>query len=241
MNVTYEFTGRTAVVTGGARGLGRAIAGKLAACGAAVHAWDIDPVEAAGIRSLAIDVTDARQVGAAVDTLTANGGRIDILVNVVGYGGTRHPVEAVGDDEWNLVLRTTLTSTFLACRQVVPHMRAAGRGRIVNVASLAAKDWRPGLASYSAASAGVVAFTKALGKELADTGIRVNCVAPAAIDTEYLQAMGAAAVQAMTARSPMKRLGTVAEVSELVAWLVSDACSFNSGAVFDLSGGQASY
>lgn len=241
MSITYDFSGRTAVIVGGARGLGRGIAEKLAACGTRVEAWDISPVDCAGIRAVAVDATSAVQVAAAVARLLAEAGTIDILVNAAGYGGTRHPVEAVSEDEWDLVLRATLTSVYQVCRQVVPVMRAGGYGRIVNVASLAAKEGRPGLAAYSAASAGVVAFTKALGKELASTPVRVNCVAPAAIDTEFVRVMPPAAIEAMIARSPMRRLGTAAEMAEIVAWLVSDACSFNSGAVFDLSGGQASY
>ncbi|NVO16265.1 MAG: SDR family oxidoreductase [Rhodoplanes sp.] len=240
MTVCYDFSGRRAVVTGGARGLGRGIAERLRDAGAMVEAWDIAPVPVDGIASVAVDVTSADQVAAAVVRAVAAGG-IDMLVMAAGYGGSRHPLETVTEAEWRQVLDITLTGVFQVCRAVVPHMRAAGRGRIVTVASLAAKEGRPGLAAFSAASAGIVAFTKALGKELADTPVRANCVAPAAIDTEFVRVMPQAAIDGMIARSPMKRLGTVAEMAELVAWLCSDACTYNSGAVFDLSGGQASF
>lgn len=240
MTVSYDFSGRRAVVTGGARGLGRGIAERLRDAGATVEAWDIAPVAVDGIAPVAVDVTSADQVVAAVTRAVAAGG-IDMLVLAAGYGGSRHPVETVTEAEWRQVLDITLTGVFQVCRAAVPHMRTAGRGRIVTVASLAAKEGRPGLAAFSAASAGIVAFTKALGKELADTAVRANCVAPAAIDTEFVRAMPQAAIDGMIARSPMKRLGTTAEMAELVAWLCSDACSYNSGAVFDLSGGQASF
>ncbi|RAI45722.1 SDR family oxidoreductase [Rhodoplanes roseus] len=240
MTVTYDFAGRRAVVTGGARGLGRVAAERLRDAGATVEAWDIDPVAVAGIAPVAVDVTSAAQVEAAVARAAALGG-IDILVVAAGYGGSRRPLESVTDAEWRQVLDVTLTGVFHVCRAVVPVMRRAGGGRIVTVASLAAKEGRAGLAAFSAASAGIVAFSKALGKELADTPVRVNCIAPAAIDTEFVRVMPQAAIDAMIARSPMKRLGTVAEFAELVAWLCSDACTFNSGAVFDLTGGQASY
>lgn len=240
MTVCYDFSSRRAVITGGARGLGRGVAERLRDAGAAVEAWDIDPVPAERIVPVGVDVTSADQVGAATARAVAAGG-IDILVLAAGWGGTRRPVEAVSESEWRQVIDVTLTGVFHVCRAVVPHMRAAGRGRIVTVASLAAKEGRAGLAAFSAASAGIVAFTKALGRELAGTPVRANCIAPAGIDTEFVRAMAPAAIDAMVARSPMKRLGDVAEFAELVAWLCSDACSYNSGAVFDLSGGQASY
>ena len=237
--VSYDFSGRRAVVTGGARGLGRAVAERLRDAGAVVEAWDIEPVQVDGLVPVAVDVTASHDVAAATARAAAAGG-IDVLVLAAGWGGTRRTVEAVSESEWREVIDVTLTGVFQVCRAVVPHMRQAGRGRIVTVASLAAKEGRPGLAAFSAASAGVVAFTKSLGKELAETPIRVNCIAPAAIDTEFVRAMPQPAIDAMTARCPMKRLGTAAEFAALAAWLCSDACSFNSGAVFDLSGGQAS-
>ncbi|MDC7788179.1 SDR family NAD(P)-dependent oxidoreductase [Rhodoplanes sp. TEM] len=240
MTVSYDFSGRRAVITGGARGLGRGVAERLRAAGATVEAWDVDPVPVEGIVPVGVDVTSAHQVAAATARAVAAGG-IDMLVLAAGYGGTRRPVEAVTESEWRQVIDVTLTGVFQVCRAVVPHMRRAGRGRIVTVASLAAKEGRAGLAAFSAASAGIVAFTKALGRELADTPVRANCIAPAGIDTEFVRAMAPAVVEAMVARSPMKRLGDVAEFAELVAWLCSDACSYNSGAVFDLSGGQASF
>ncbi|MFL9826538.1 SDR family oxidoreductase [Rhodoplanes sp. SY1] len=239
-SVTYDFSGRRAVVTGGARGLGRGVAERLRAAGAVVEAWDVDPVAVDGIVPVAVDVTSSHQVAAAAARAVAAGG-IDLLVLAAGYGGTRKSVDAVSESEWRQVIDVTLTGAFQVCRAVVPHMRRVGRGRIVTVASLAAKEGRAGLAAFSAASAGIVAFTKALGKELGDTPLRANCIVWAAVDTEFLRAMPASAVEAVVQRSPMKRLGAVAEFAELVAWLCSDACSYNSGAVFDLTGGQASY
>jgi 3-oxoacyl-[acyl-carrier protein] reductase len=236
--IAYDFSGRRAVITGGSRGLGRGVAERLRDAGAAVTVWDLEPMPLAGIASHAVDVTRADQIAAAVAEAAAGGG-IDILVTAAGYAGSRRPVEAVAEAEWRTVLDVTLTGVFQVCRQVVPLMRQAGRGRIVTVAALAAKEGKAGLAAYAAATAGIVAFTKSLGRELAETDIRANCVTPAAIDTEFLRVLPQTAIAAVAARSPMKRLGTVAEFAELVAWLCSDACSYSTGAVFDVSGGQA--
>src|SRR5262249_16226057 len=174
MTVSYDFSGQTAVVTGAARGFGSAIAQRLATSGAAVWGWDIAPVDRAGVRMLKVDVTDPKHIAAGLGEVGGETRKIDGFVNKAGYGGPVLPVDQLPVDEWQRIIATNFTSMFLTCRQVVPHMRRVGAGRIVNVASVAAKEGVPGLSAYSAASAGIVAFTKSLGKELAETAIRVN-------------------------------------------------------------------
>jgi 2-dehydro-3-deoxy-L-rhamnonate dehydrogenase (NAD+) len=237
MPVSYDFHGRTAVVTGGSKGIGRRIAERLRDAGAQVWNWDVAPVEAPGIRAARVDVTDADAIARAVAAVP----RIDVLVNNAGFTGGSRTVEELDPTEWRRIVDVNLTGVFEVCRQVVPVMRRGGYGRIVNIASLAGKDGSPRLSAYAAAKAGVIAFTKALGKELAETDIRVNCLAPAAVETDILQQMDPDHVASMIERSPMKRLGTVEEVAEIVLWMGSEACSFNTGAVFDLSGGRATY
>ena len=238
MPVAYDLSGRTAVVTGGSKGIGRAIVQRLSEAGAQVWNWDLSPVALDGVAGCKVDVTNAADIERAVAESTA---RIDILVNNAGFTGGSLTVEELDPADWRRILDVNLTGVYEVSRQVVPVMRRGGWGRIVNIASLAGKEGSPRLSAYSAAKAGVIAFTKALGKELADTNILVNCVAPAAIETDILQQMAPEYVEAMVAKSPMKRLGTVGEVAELVTWLCSDACSFSTGAVFDLSGGRATY
>jgi 3-oxoacyl-[acyl-carrier protein] reductase len=241
MTVSYDFSGRTAVVTGGAKGIGRAISERLRASGAQVCVWDLDRVEGSGAVSLTVDVTQRDQIAKAVaETLTRLSG-IDILVNNAGYLPSAVPFEQLGPSQWERILAINLLGVVEVCHLVLPHMRSRGWGRIVNMSSLAGKEGLRNLAVYSAASAGVIAFTKALGRELADTEIRVNCVAPWPIETDMIQNLGSTTVQSMIAASPMKRLGTVDEVAGMVLWLCSEACSFNTGAVFDMSGGRATY
>jgi len=240
MPVTYDLSGQTAIVTGASKGIGHEIARRLAAAGASVWNFDLasptdDP------RALAVDVTRTAEIAAAVATVLATSGRIDILVNNAGFTGGTARAEDIDPAVWRRIVEVNLTGTYEVSRLIVPHMRKAGSGRIVNIASLAGKDGSPMLSAYAAAKAGVIAFTKALGKEVATAGIRVNCIAPAAIDTELLQQMAPEAVASMVARSPQGRLGTIGEAAEMVLWLASDACTFNSGAVFDLSGGRATY
>jgi 3-oxoacyl-[acyl-carrier protein] reductase len=241
MPVSYEFSGRTAVVTGASKGIGRAIAERLLGAGARVWSWDLEPATGGPLQHVTVDVTDSAQISAALARISSEGGGIDILVNNAGFVGGTRPVEELDPAAWRRIVDVNLTGVFDVSRQVVPVMRRAGWGRIVNIASLAGKEGTPGLSAYSAAKAGVIALTKSLGKELADTGIRVNCVAPAAVATDILAQMDPAAVEAMIAKSPLKRLGTVDEVADLVLWLCSEACSFSTGAVFDLSGGRATY
>ncbi|RWA67580.1 MAG: SDR family oxidoreductase [Mesorhizobium sp.] len=241
MAVTYDFAGKTAIVTGGSRGIGRAVAAHLARSGADVWIWDADPVPADGIRNQTVDVTKAGDIKAALTEIVAGTGRIDILVNNAGYLGPYHGFETFDPAEWQRIIGVNLLGTFEVTHQVLPVMRQAGRGRIVNMGSLAGKEGLPNLAAYSAASAGVIAFTKALSREVCDTGIRVNCVAPGPIDTDLIRRLGNKVVSDMIGASPLKRLGAVDEVAALVLWLCSDASSFNTGAVFDMSGGRARY
>lgn len=239
MGVTYDFSNQTAVVTGGARGIGRAIAGLLAKSSANVWIWDIDPVELSGTRQTAVDVTKHDDIAKALALLEGKG--IDILVNNAGYLGSYRPFELFDPNEWQKILEVNLLGTFEVTHQVLPIMRRAGKGRIVNTGSLAGKEGLPSLAAYSAASAGVIAFTKALSREVSNTDIRVNCIASGPIDTRMIRDLGNETVDAMIAVSPLGRLGDPTEVAALVAWLCSDASAFNSGAIFDMSGGRARY
>ncbi|WP_046867412.1 SDR family oxidoreductase [Microvirga massiliensis] len=242
MPVSYNLSGRTAVVTGGSKGIGRAIAEQLTGSGAQTWVWDIaPPQDLDGVGFAPVDVTNADQIARAIGSMLAETSRIDILVNNAGFTGGSASVEEFDPVQWRRVIDVNLTGVFEVSRQVVPVMRRSGWGRIVNIASLAGKEGTSNLSAYSAAKAGVIAFTKSLAKELADTSIRVNSVAPAAIKTDILEQMAREMVEAMIAKSPMKRLGTVNEVADLVLWLCSEACSFNTGAVFDLSGGRATY
>ncbi|RWA74483.1 SDR family NAD(P)-dependent oxidoreductase [Mesorhizobium sp.] len=241
MNVTYDFAGKTAIVTGGSRGIGRGVATLLARSGADVWIWDADPAPADGIRSQTVDVTKAQDISTALGEVVAGTGRVDILVNNAGYLGPYLGFKAFDPAEWQRIVGVNVIGTFEVTHQVLPVMRKAGSGRIVNMGSLAGKEGLPNLAVYSAASAGIIAFTKALSREVCDTDIRVNCVAPGPIDTDLIRRLGNEVVSDMVGASPLKRLGAVEEVAALVLWLCSDASSFNTGAVFDMSGGRARY
>lgn len=237
---SYDLQGKYALITGGARGIGRAVADLLVASGATVCIWDRDPLPVAGTTADAVDITDSAAIAAALARLP-HPEHPDILINDAGYlGRTRHFAEHPADD-WQRIVAINLMGTLRVTQAVLPRMLAAGRGRIINMGSLAGKEGLAGLAAYSAASAGVIAFTKALGRELAGHNVFVNCVAPGPIDTDMIRNLGEEAVAAMIADSPLQRLGTAGEVAHLVAWLCTSASRFNTGAVFDMSGGRARY
>ncbi len=244
-----DFHGRHAVVTGGATGLGYAIAQRLIHSGGSVTLWDRDDATArqaaltlgAKASSLRVDVADHGSVRAAVEATVQRAGRIDALVNSAGITGPNVKVWDYPVEDWRAVMEVNLTGLFLCCREVVLVMQEAGYGRIVNIASVAGKDGNPNASAYSASKAAVIALTKSLGKELADTGIRVNCVTPAAVKTAIFEQMTEQHIAFMLSKIPMGRFGTPDEVAALVGWLCTDECSFSTGAVFDLSGGRSTY
>ena len=244
----YDLEGRIAVVTGAARGIGLAVAERLTASGASVAVWDVDGNEAeksaatlADACAVGVDVSDADSVGKAVAATLDRYGRIDCLVNNAGIAGPTGPLWEYPIDVWRKILEIDLTGVFLCCRAIVPVMLKGDYGRIVNVASVAGKEGNPNASAYSSAKAGVIALTKSLGKELAATGIRVNAVTPATVQTEILKQFDQSQVDYMLSKIPMGRLGLPEENAALIAWLCSPDCSFSTGAVFDTSGGRCTY
>jgi 3-oxoacyl-[acyl-carrier protein] reductase len=229
-----DFAGRTAVVTGGAQGIGAAIVERLRACGARVLIWDLDGTPK-------VDVSNPADVDSAVTRTVRELGKIDVLVNNAGIAGKNAPTVDYPVEEWERVLRVNLTSQFLCCRAVAPHMVKARYGRIVNIASIAGKEGNPNAAAYAAAKGGVIAFTKALGKELARTGVLVNCVTPAAAQTAILEQVSPEFAQFMLSKIPMGRFVKVEEIAAMACWLATEDCSFSTGGVFDISGGRATY
>lgn len=250
MNDT-RLSNRTAIVTGGAQGIGYAIAERLLASGASVCLWDLDAtalevarekLSAMGVVTIAlVDVTSTASSEEAAAKTVTDLGKIDILVNNAGIAGNNAKTWELRPEDWQRVLDINLTGTFLCCRAVVPHLLKNGYGRIVNVASIAGKEGNPNAAHYSASKAGVIALTKSLGKELAKSNILVNCITPAVIETDILQQMTPSHIEYMLSKIPMGRFGQKHEAAALVAWLCSEECSFTTGAVFDLSGGRATY
>ena len=242
-DVTYQFDGRMAVVTGGSRGIGAAIAERLRQFGCRTMIWDLTEPESEDTLSdyCEVDVEDLSSIERAVETTLQRHERIDFLSHNAGFSGPTVPTVDYDVDEWQRIIDVNLVGSFKVCRAVVPAMVKQNYGRIVLMASLAGKEGTPNASAYSASKAGVIALTKSLGKELAETDVRVNCIAPAAIKTSLLDQMTPQHVQTMIGKSPMGRLGEVEEAAEMVLWLCSEACSFNSGAVFDLSGGRATY
>ena len=234
-----------AVVTGAAKGIGFGIARRLERGGFTVSAWDVElsPLESrqAFAHAVATDVTAPHAVARAADKTLATLGRIDVLVNNAGVNGPTLPAWEYPMDEWERVLAVDLTGVFLCCRAVIPHMRERGGGRIVNISSVVGKEGNAKAPAYSAAKAGVIGLTKSLAKDLVDDGVMVNCVAPAMVDTDLLSEMTDDYVAMVKAKIPMGRLCTVEEVADMVAWLAGPECTFCTGAVFDLSGGRATY
>lgn len=249
MSVTIDLTGRHAIVTGGATGLGRAITERLIASGARVSVWGNDPAAAADLgtahpdRTLCppVDVTRAEMIGEALKQGIERFGDPYILVNNAGVPGPHAAAWDTDEAEWRRTLDVNLTGPFLCCRAVVPTMLRRQAGRIVNIASVAGKEGNEMIAAYAASKAGVISLTKSLGRELAATGIRVNCVTPGAIRTAIFDRWPEDYVQSLVRRIPMGRFGRPEELAALVAWLCSDEASFSTGAVFDLSGGRAVY
>jgi 2-dehydro-3-deoxy-L-rhamnonate dehydrogenase (NAD+) len=250
MNV-IDLKGRSAIVTGAARGIGFATAQKLLASGAAVALWDIDAaaVEKAAaalkqhgrVYASAVDVTDAASIGEAADAAIRGLGKIDILVNNAGITGGNAPLWELEPAVWRQVVEVNLVGPYLVCRAAVPHMIAAGYGRIVNIASIAGKEGNPNASHYSASKAGLIAMTKSLAKELATKGVVVNCITPAAAKTAMFAQMTQAHIDYMLGKIPMNRFVAVEEIAAMVAWLASEDCSFSTGAAFDISGGRAVY
>ena len=239
---------RVAIVTGATGGLGAALVRRLAAEDVAVAIADLDPAATEalaatlpGSLALPVDVTSAESVERMLATVLERLGHVDVLVNNAGVQGRNAPVTEMPVDEWRRVIEVNLTGVFLVTRACLPHMLERGSGRIVNVASIAGKDGNPRLAAYSASKGGVIAFTKAVAKEVATTGVLVNCIAPGIIDAGLGEKATPEERERYKSWVPMGRMGQPEEFAELVAWLASPACSFNTGATFDLSGGRAVY
>jgi 3-oxoacyl-[acyl-carrier protein] reductase len=240
--------GQTAIVTGAARGIGRAIARLLAQRGCRVVVWDRDLAPLADgsdafvpAHATQVDVADHGAVAKAFDDAVARFGRVEILVNNAGINGPIAPSWDYPLEDWDRVVAIDMTAVFYASRQAAKHMRANGYGRIVTIASIAGKEGVPYIAAYSAAKAGVIGFSKALAKELTDCGVTVNCIAPALTETDLLKGMTDDHIARMKAKIPMGRLVQVDEIAEMAAWIASPACSFTTGFVFDITGGRATY
>jgi 2-dehydro-3-deoxy-L-rhamnonate dehydrogenase (NAD+) len=246
----FDLTGQTAIVTGAATGIGEAITRRLARAGAMVAVADINVEGAsaaaraiagepgAGAFPVAIDVSNPRSVGHAVAEVLARTSRIDVLVNNAGIAGRAAPLWEQTDEDWRQIIAVNMNGVFHCCRAVVPHMRERRYGRIVNIASIAGKEGNPNMTGYSATKAGVIAFTKALAKEVALEGICVNSVAPAVVRTRILDQLTPAQIEYMTERIPMRRTGTPEEIAAVVHFLSSPDCSFVTGQCYDASGGR---
>ncbi|MDP3545488.1 MAG: SDR family NAD(P)-dependent oxidoreductase [Phreatobacter sp.] len=246
-----DLAGRTAVITGGARGIGYAAAERMLASGASVAIWDVDAAKLqdaasrlAGqgkVTTHVVELTDEASVQAATDATVAAHGGIAILVNNAGITGGNGKTWELSPEVWRRVVDVNLVGPFLTCRAVVPVMLKAGYGRIVNIASIAGKEGNPNASHYSASKAGLIGLTKSLAKELATSGILVNCITPAAAKTEIFDQMKQEHIDFMLSKIPMNRFLQVEEAAAMIAWLSSEDCAFSTGAVFDISGGRAVY
>lgn len=244
---SYDFKNQVAVVTGGANGIGFSVADRLSKSGASVKIWDLD-IEAAqtaaetiNAEAVECDITDWISVQNATETSINGSEKIDILVNSAGIAGPNDTVIDYDNKAWDRIISVNLTGTYYVNKAVVPHMKANGYGRIVNIASVAGKDGNPNASAYSASKAGVIALTKSLGKELADSNIAVNCITPAAARTAIFDQMSQEHIDYMLSKIPRGRFVEVKEISSMIAWMVSAENSFTTGAVFDLSGGRSTY
>lgn len=244
----FEMDGRVAIVTGGAGGIGRAIAHRLADSGVHVALWDRDvrglvaaAREVDGCATFPVDVSDEGSVGAAMAATVARFERLDILINGAGVMGPSLPLERTEYGDWRRTIAINLDSVFLCSKASIDHLRASPFGRIVNISSIAGKEGNANMVAYSAAKAGMIAVTKSLGKELAQSKVRVHCIAPGVIETPLNRQVPAEVLDAVIAKIPLGRCGHPEEVAALAIWLCSDECTFSTGATFDLSGGRATY
>ncbi len=246
-----RFENQSAIITGGARGIGLAIAQRLESEGARVSLWEIDPaaVEEArstfknpdNVHSCTVNVGDPASVDAAGKKTIADLEKVDVMVNSAGVAGANALVKEYDVEEWQKVIDINLNGVFYCCRALVGHMENNGYGRIVNIASIAGKEGNPTASAYSASKAGVIGLTKSLGKETALSGVTVNCITPAAVKTAIFDQISQKHIDFMLSKIPMSRFGKVEEMASLVAWLASEECSFSTGGVFDISGGRATY
>jgi len=246
-----RFENQSAIITGGARGIGLAIAQRLESEGARVSLWEIDPaaVEEArstfknpdNVHSCTVNVGDHASVDAAGKKTIADLEKVDVMVNSAGVAGANALVKEYDVEEWQKVIDINLNGVFYCCRALVGHMEDNGYGRIVNIASIAGKEGNPTASAYSASKAGVIGLTKSLGKETALSGVTVNCITPAAVKTAIFDQISQKHIDFMLSKIPMSRFGKVEEMASLVAWLASEECSFSTGGVFDISGGRATY
>ncbi|MFK0686988.1 SDR family NAD(P)-dependent oxidoreductase [Mesorhizobium sp. IMUNJ 23033] len=248
MRFAGRFAGRSAVITGGASGIGLAVAQRIVAEGGRVSVWDRDPAQSEqakaaipGLDGTIVDVADAEAVGRAAQETIRAFGAVDILVTSAAITGPNMTAWDYSVEDWRRVIDINLNGVFYCNRALVPHMLERDYGRIVNIASIAGKEGNPNASAYSTSKAGVIGLTKSLGKELAKTKVTVNCVTPAAVRTAIFNQMSQQHIDFMLSKIPMARFGEVEEVAALITWIASEECSFTTGGVFDVSGGRATY